>query len=192
MERHSSAKYNIKEEVGIFIVCSDKNLLSIINQIMRHNGLIAVSDTAGRQHYVIDGRSNPTFAARCVQTLVFSEQQNLYDTKLNECNKRIERVISEILDKYHFDKSLMGSSLLTILLRIIYINGTGSSFKKIYSEVGAPFYMNAAQVERNIRYSIRKSDLWSDGVKNIKIYLKLLEDIRKKVKNYDIRGAGGI
>ena len=68
------------DEIGIYIVCDDSNLLLAINQMMRSHGLIAIGDTAGRQHYIIDGRKSHGKAAKKLQDLIFNDRkQSLLD-----------------------------------------------------------------------------------------------------------------
>jgi hypothetical protein len=45
------------EEVGFYVVCSDRMILDSINSLMKNRGYIGISDTAGRLHYMVDARS---------------------------------------------------------------------------------------------------------------------------------------
>ncbi len=174
---YSSSVY---DEIGIYIVCDDAKLLGVINQMLRKNGLMSISDTAGRHHFLIDARSNPCFATQCIKKLLLSQDEedkaNLLNPGPND--PPLESAINSVLTEHGFDKTLIGTSLMMSLLKYLYVTGVRVHYKKIYSEVGKIYGMSAGQVERNIRYSLQKSSLWHEGLKNSSAYFILLDEIK--------------
>lgn len=169
----------LQDEIGIYVVCSDVSLLNAINILMRKRGLVSVSDTAGRQHYVIDARKNPMIAARRMEQLLFSDESKLAAV-MREIGINIadlDEAISQVLEFHNFDKTLNGTKLIGRLLKTFIQLGEATSFKKIYSDVGKKYNMTYQQVERNIRYAVQKSDLWELGIKNSKVFMKLTDEV---------------
>lgn len=173
---------SMTDEVGIFIVCNDKALLKTINQMMRSKGLVAVSDTAGRQHYIVDGRLNPMIAARKFEELMFTDSGRAIEILGDKRNYKdeLDTVIAEVLDYYDFDKSLYGTKLLCRALRIFMLM-EGMNMKEIYGEAGKQYEMSSQQVERNIRYCIQKSMIWENGMKNYKAFVLLREEVMERI-----------
>ena len=167
-----------KDEIGIYIVCDDSTLMNHINQMLRKQGMVVIADTAGRQHFLIDARKTPNRASHLLQQLLFRDNPQLIENDAGNCDGELERAINTILTIHGFDKTLIGTSLMAIFLKNLYLNGVSLKFKRAYAEVGKMFAMSCAQVERNIRYSLQKSDMWYDGLKNSKAYMILLDEIR--------------
>lgn len=169
----------LQDEIGIYIVCNDMSLLNAINVLMRKRGLVAVSDTAGRHHYIIDARKNPMIAARRMEQLIFSDESkiaNILD-KFGYNIADLDEAISQILEYHNFDRTLNGTKLIRRLLKSFIQSSETASFKKLYSDVGKKYKMTYQQVERNIRYAVQKSDLWELGIKNSKIFMRLTEEV---------------
>ena len=171
------------DEIGIYIVCDDSNLLLAINQMMRSHGLIAIGDTAGRQHYIIDGRKSHGKAAKKLQDLIFNDRRIGSDRAGGiEDLILLDKAIESILEKNHFDKTLMGTKLIFQLVKILYRHGNMDGIKTLYSEVGNIYYMNPASVQRNVRYAFKQSDLWEEGLKNAQGLLMLCDEIGGEIK----------
>lgn len=170
---------SLKDEIGIYLVCNDGSLLSVVNQLMKRKGFVSVSDTAGRQHYIIDARMNPMLAARKFEELVFTDDGAGYDyisERLGYMDE-LDSAISIVLSEREFDRTLAGTKLLTKVLRSLVSNGETTNFKKLYTEAGKKYDMNSQQVERNIRYAIQKSNVWEEGMKNSKALMLLADEI---------------
>lgn len=171
---------SVYDEIGIYIVCDDSKLLGIINQMLRKNGMMSISDTAGRHHFLIDARTNPCLATQCIRKLLLTqpedERANLL--KPDPSDSPLESAIHSVLDEHGFDKTLIGTSLITSLLQYLYVTGVKVHYKKIYAEVGKIYAMSSDQVSRNIRYSLQKSLLWHEGLKNSSAFFTLLEEVK--------------
>ena len=170
------------EEIGIYIVCDDAELLQSINRILRKNGLFTVTDTAGRHHFLIDARKNPCAATQYIKQLltpVPSKDLNMpsFDGVM------LDNTIRTVMSFHGFDNTLIGTVLLASVIKHLYTEGLSLHYKKIYSEVGKDYSMTSAQVERNIRYCLQKSDMWNEGMKNSKACMTLLEEVKEEVVN---------
>lgn len=174
----------IQDEIGIYIVCNDGTLMSVVNQLMKRKGFISISDTAGRHHYVVDGRINPMLAAKRFEDLIFNGDRGGYDMFAEQLGMLddLDRAITLVLAQKSFDRTLIGTKLLEKLLRSLVKHGMTTNFKKMYAEAGKKYEMNSQQVERNIRYAIQKSDIWEDGMKNSKAFMLLEDEIRKMLE----------
>ena len=171
------------DEIGIYIVCDDSNLLLAVNQMMRSHGLIAIGDTAGRQHYIIDGRKSHGKAQKKLQDLIFNDRRIGSDRAGGiEDLILLDKAIEAILEKNHFDKTLMGTKLIFQLVKILYRHGNMDGIKTLYSEVGNIYYMSPASVQRNVRYAFKQSDLWQEGLKNAQGLIMLCEEISGEIK----------
>lgn len=183
MERNTFGySRNINDEVGIFIVCDDGALLNAVTQIMHKKGFVAVSDTAGRQHYIIDARINPMIAARKFEELLFTVDGRAIEI-IGEKKGMVDELdiaIGQVLSAYKFDKTLYGTKLLARALRMFMVRD-GATLKSIYSETGKILGMSCQQCERNIRYALQKSLLWEDGMKNYKAFMTLENDVTNLV-----------
>ena len=169
------------DEIGIYIVCDDTELLRSINRILRKNGMFTVTDTAGRHHFLIDARKNPCAATEYIRQLLTPAPRDLESSAFEGI--KLETAIRTVLDIHGFDNTLIGTVLLSAVIKHLYIMGISLHYKKIYSEVGRRYSMTGAQVERNIRYALQKSDMWNDGMKNSKACMTLLDEVRDETVN---------
>lgn len=171
------------EEIGIYIVCDNAELLQSINRILRKNGMFTVTDTAGRHHFLIDARKNPCAATQYIKQLL-TPATTQQDIKLPAFDGvLLDNTIRTVMNYHGFDNTLIGTVLLAAVIKYLYTEGLSLHYKKIYSEVGSRYSMTGAQVERNIRYCLQKSDMWNDGMKNSKACMTLLDEVRDEVVN---------
>ena len=52
------------DELAFFIAANDRDVLGQINHLMASHGYVGVMDTAGRLHYLVDGRRGTPYASR--------------------------------------------------------------------------------------------------------------------------------
>ena len=57
------------EKTEFFIIANDKDLLAKITNLMSRKGYVGVVDTAGRVHYLLDGRNNPYRLTECISNI---------------------------------------------------------------------------------------------------------------------------
>lgn len=175
-------------ETGIYVVCSDRVLLSTINTMLRRKGVLGVADAEGKMHYLVDARKNPAYAARAINDLVFSDTEEdendggSYGDRL--LPRTIKAVIEETLSSYGFDLTLFGTKAMAIIIRKLALRDQTErlSTKQLYNIAAESLDVKYVHVERNIRYAIRKSGYDIDGVKSMAVIRDLAQQVRRRLE----------
>ena len=178
---------------GIYIVCSDKNLLDKINTMLKRQGIVGVTDGEGRLHYMIDARKNTNNAVRQVNEFVKSSQEHLVSNPRTSAEKNIasdilEESIDDVMNFYCMDKTLMGTKVVVYLLRhaILFGGFDKRNVKELYLAAGWDLNLTYAQIERNVRYAFSKSKFKGVRMKTLAIMEILLESVRLELKRRHI------
>ncbi len=174
---------NPEREVGFYIVCSDRMILDNINSLMKKRGLVGVSDTAGRLHYIVDARSGVTSAAGRIagQALKGLDHSSL-------SNAEVLKGVEKVLDDYFLDRVLLGTRIARYMLvqSVRDPSLMSAVTKRLYPLAGKEFGIMPAQVERNLRYAFRKMKVYEDGRRNVYILRKLHDEVSALlVKHHD-------
>ncbi len=176
-------------ETGIYVVCSDRSLMETINRMLKRQGIVGVTDTSGRTHYILDARFNPGSAARQITDFIknyaitpMPQDEILPDTPIMP-EKLINIVISETLRSYGFDLSLVGTKAIMVLIVILLKRENLSSLcaKEMFSMAADVLGYTYAQIERDIRYSVKKSQYYQFGSKSSNVVRCLTEEVRGKL-----------
>lgn len=162
------------KEVGFYVVCSDRMILDNINTMLKKKGMVGISDTAGRIHYMVDARKNVRTATDHILGEAF---RNLDLSSVS--NASILEVTEETLTKNGMDRSLLGTRILRCMLLQSMQDPTLLTVvsKRLYPLVGKDFGISSSQVERNLRYALSRTKLYRDGLRNVYIVQKLFDDI---------------
>ncbi len=156
--------YN-QEELAFYIMTNDHDMLSKVNQFMAQSGCVGIMDTAGRMHYLIDGRRGAPYASR---RILETADRILFDRQRSrEPLVRIQnQVVDSVLSRHGFRPELKGSQYLRCMLLIIGLDESKIKpvSKKLYPLVAEKFRVQVSQVERDIRYALRESDLYAQGL----------------------------
>lgn len=162
------------KEVGFYVVCSDRMILDNINTMLKKKGMVGISDTAGRIHYMVDARKNVRTATDHILGEAF---RNLDLSSVS--NASILEVTEETLTKNGMDRSLLGTRILRCMLLQSMQDPTLLTVvsKRLYPLVGKEFGISSSQVERNLRYALSRTKLYRDGLRNVYIVQKLFDDI---------------
>lgn len=171
-------------ECGFYIACDDRSILNCVNAMLLNHGLIGLSDTDGKVHYLIDGRRGGNYVMQQVKENVLmlreTAQKNVeYEEVL------VRQAIDSVLARYSFPLTLVGSQLVKESLVLLYDEPhlIKSVSKQLYVMVGERFQMSPQQVERNIRYSVKKSRP-IPGVTGLQSLLRFLrEEVVEEVVN---------
>ena len=187
MDRISSFGYPLRsdQEVGFYVVCSDRMILDNINSLLKKKGIVGISDTAGRVHYLVDARKNIYAAANHI---VGEAARNLDLSSVSQAG--ILEATEETLTHNEMDRSLIGTRILrTILLQSIKDPTLLTVVsKRVYPLVAGEFGISVSQVERNLRYALRRTKLYRDGLRNVHIIQKLFDEISIILMNrYNLR-----
>jgi len=173
---------NIEEMTGIYIVCSDKNLLDNVNRMFKRRGMIGVTDTAGRVRYIVDGRQSKWAAMKSISNflnLAGFKEINMIDGKANDAI--YNEVIGKVLNRYGFEPAHIGTKAVFILIKQMIINSVDTrniTVKEFYSIVGERLQLTYGQTERDVRYAIKNSQAYERGVKSITLVKKLADEVR--------------
>ncbi len=144
------------DQTGFYIASSDHELLGQVSRLIGKQGMLGMIDTAGRLQYLVDGRRGSPLAAR---RILDTTQRLLRDQLLDPDDLRPIRVmaVDEILRRWQLPNRLKGYRFL----RHILILAAGNDFvlrpisKTLYPSVAEQFKVSYAQIERDIRYSLK-------------------------------------
>jgi len=165
---------NPEREVGFYIVCSDRMILDNINLLMKKRGLVGISDTAGRLHYIVDARSGVSVAAGRIagQALKGLDHSSL-------SNADVLKSVEKIMDDYFLDRVLLGTRIARYMLvqSVRDPSLMSAVSKRLYPMAAKEFGILPSQVERNLRYAFRKMRVFEDGRRNVYILRKLYDEV---------------
>ena len=141
------------DELGFFLVASNRELLNHVADLMNRQGAIGVLDSSGRVHYVIDARKGSPFAAKKIMAtagaLVSDRQLDIRNTEI-----RVRHAVGQVLAKYVWNTLLRGYRLLESILRMAAtdVSLLNPISKRLYPEIAERYKLKSHQVERNVRY----------------------------------------
>lgn len=187
MNRRTSRELN-ETETGIYVVCDDESLLKTINTMLKRKGIIGVTDSVGKVHYVVDARANPGYAARRIHDLVtdISGDDGTKDKVVfgNMQESVLNAIIEDVLLEHRFEPSLLGTRAIFILVKNIAIRESTAHLtpKQLFDNAAQALEISYNHVERNIRYSIYKSDFSGRGVKSISVVRILAAEVTKRAE----------
>ena len=164
MDRPLSYRYS-EDELGFYVAASDQDMLSQINRIMHRSGYVGVMDTAGRMHYIVDGRRGSPFVSRRIMEttgrIIRDQMSDSYP--LQDC---LSQVVDGILAKHALRPELKGCRYLRYLLLLIGLDESKLRpiSKTLYPEAARHFQVSIAHIERDIRYALLRTDLRQIGL----------------------------
>lgn len=156
-EYFSDLKKHAKE-YGFYIACDDRSILNCVNAMLLNHGMVGISDTDGKTHFLIDGRRGGNYVLQQVKENVLTLRETFRATGDYE-DVLIQQAIERVLDRYVFPRTLMGTELIRFALGKLYKEPKliKCVSKGLYVVVGEAYQISAQQVERNIRYAVKKS-----------------------------------
>jgi len=162
-EEPVSYKRRNPNEYGFYIACDDRSILNCVNTMLLNNGMVGISDADGKVHYLVDGRRGREYAAQKVSGHVM-HLSGKPSSEAEVDDAYIYYAIDEILRRNGFDPTLVGTQILRFLIHVLYfepelLRGVA---KRLYPRAMPEFHMSPAQVERNIRYAMKRRTK-SDG-----------------------------
>ncbi len=161
-------------EYGFYIACDDRSILNCVNAMLLSSGVVGLSDTEGRMHYLIDGRRGRNYAVQKVnENVLLLKERFREEDKMEDI--LISSAIDRVLSRNGFRSNLIGTQLIHFCLMCLYRDPEliKSVSKKLYPMIETPYKMSSQQIERNIRYSITKSDFHLGG---ILVMLRVMRD----------------
>ena len=104
-----------RQECGFFIVCDDRSILRSVNTMLLHSGLVGLSDTEGKIHYLIDGRRGSDYVLEQVQKKVLPIRDRAY-AKSGYDDALILGTIDQVIEKNDLPATLAGTQIIRLLL----------------------------------------------------------------------------
>ncbi len=142
-----------KDELGFYLVASNRELLNHVENLMNRQGLFGVMDSSGRVHYLVDGRKGSPYAARKV---LLTAENHFHEQTRNEHHhqEKVHRAVDTVLERYAFNFHLRGYRLLQEMMRVIAgdVALLNPISKRLYPLIADKYKMTPYQVERNVRY----------------------------------------
>ena len=96
----------------------------------------------------------------------------------------VTSVLKTVLVFYDFDLTLIGTSAIFEIVRrmVIYRDFYFSAVRELYAAVGDILGLSYEQIERDIRYSIKKSSFDQTGIRTTMILRLLSDEVINKMK----------
>ena len=181
-DRNTLSTVKMKGEYGFYIACDDRAILKCVNTMLLNSGMVGLSDTEGKMHYMIDGRRGRNYVLGKVKEKVLPLREASPENSLYE-DAVIYRAIDTIIRRYGFSETLMGTRILRVLLFRLYKDPKllKCASKSLYPLAQPEFHISASQVERNLRYAIKKSTKLKDKTRVISVLHFLLDETMNEV-----------
>ncbi|MBP5261009.1 MAG: hypothetical protein J6Z43_02635 [Clostridiales bacterium] len=154
--------YKNRRDVGLYVISDDDILMENVNSILKRKGIIGVQDATGSVRYFVDGRHGLSKTVNRLQNLVTDFDQDPYQNDMDSSGMELYDIVAgEVFARYGFDFSLAGSNIIYAAVKEM-IRGNLSindNLKEIWAYNDVFFNMSYAQMVRNIRYSLSKTEL---------------------------------
>ncbi len=173
-----------KNKLSFFIAAYDADIIRNIKRLMENKGYVGVLDTAGRIHYMIDGKKGNAHAARVITGKANSLlDENSWQT-LN-INLYLPDIVNTCLKAHHMRTDLKGYRYLRYLLLITQADETKLKpvSKVLYPLAAEHYHVSVSNVERDIRYLINHSDFKMRGVKTAAAICSLFDEIAQALSH---------
>ncbi len=150
---HRELKNRPPEELGFYLVASNRELLNHVEALMNRQGVFGVLDSSGRVHYLVDARKGSPLAARHVMATADGIARKTCRDTRNE-RRRIRALVDKVLSCYEWNTQLRGYRLLGEILRrtATDISLLNPISKRLYPEIAKQQGLRPHQIERNVRY----------------------------------------
>jgi hypothetical protein len=170
-------------ELAFYIVATDRDMLSQVNRLMSRSGYVGLMDTAGRLHYIVDGRRGVPYASMRIleatgRILCDREQ------KAQPLLQSINRTVDAVLASHGIRPELKGYQYLRCMLVLVGFDDTKLKpvSKTLYPMVSEHFHVTVSQVERDIRYALRETDFHKNGLTPSAAICRLHQELVQKAE----------
>ncbi len=152
--------YYAAQDIGFYFASSDRELIEKVSAIMKRNGHMSFSDSMGREHYLLDGRSGVPILTRNIDSVtkrIISKNKDEYEAM----RPFFPAAIDSMLEASGLPSQLKGYRYVKfILYRLIEDDSLVSPISKtIYPSLCELYHCTPFQIERDIRYAIQKSSV---------------------------------
>lgn len=148
-----AARRRPEDEIGFYLVASNRELLNHVEALMNRRGVFGVMDSMGRVHYLVDARKGSPYATR----KVMATTERLYLERIDGLTARERRIrdaVDDVLAPYDWNRELRGYRLLAEMLRTTAtdVSLLNPISKRLYPTIAERYRLKPHQVERNVRY----------------------------------------
>ncbi len=169
--------------MGFFVAANDYDLLGQVNKLLARQGYVGVMDTAGRMHYLVDGRRGTPFASRRIleaTSRAFLDKYGEGET----IQKLVVHFVDQVLQDNGVRPELKGYRFLRAILIYIGLDDTKIKpiSKNLYPVIANHFKASTSQVERDIRYALKETDLHRKGLTAATAICRLHQELVRLVE----------
>ena len=177
MNESVSSRY-ANDRLGFYIASSDQDILSQVSRLMSRSGYVGIMDTAGRLQYLVDGRRGSPYAVmRIVETTarMVRDRQDQTSPLLLQLGPAVDQVLAV----HGIRPELKGYRYLRYMLLLVGLEEARLRpvSKTLYPAAASHFRVSAAQVERDIRYSLQGTDFREQGLTGAAAICRLYDEM---------------
>jgi len=169
------------KDVSFHLATSDRDLVSKVSDILKRTGHVSFSDSMGKEHYLLDGRKGAREITRHIDS-VSKRLKYLNKDDFEKVRPYFSNAIDHVLEMSGIPNNLKGYRYVRYMLfRLIEDDSLVSPMSKTLFPEMCEFYLcNHAQIERDIRYAIKKS-YFCDAGPSPKIFVCTLLEFATKM-----------
>jgi len=173
------------------VVINDKEMLDQLDRLMTRQGYAGVVDTAGRLHYLVDGRKGMPYASRKILEatgrLIKDQCDNARPLKAS-----IGHNVDQVLMDSGIRPELKGYRYIRAMLLMIGLDETRIKpvTKVLYPDIATHFHVKASQVERDVRYALQETALHRSGLTTTACLCRLHQQLVQAVEREQLAEIG--
>lgn len=187
MERQKEHYYSTND-VSFHFASNDREMIEKVSDILKRTGHVSFSDSMGREHYLLDGRKGPREITRHIDFVSGLLQKRNRDD-LEKVRPYFANAIDNVLEMSGMPNSLKGYRYVRYMLfRLIEDDSLISPMSKtLFPDMCDLYSCSSCQIERDIRYAIKKSRFASIKPSPKKFVCTLLEFSNKLARDMLLR-----
>lgn len=146
------------KDISFHFASNDKDMVNKVSEILKRTGHVSFSDSFGKEHYLLDGRKGAREITRHIDS-VSKRIKYMNNDEFEKVRPYFSNAIDHVLEMSGVPNNLKGYRYLRyILFRLIEDDSLVTPISKtLYPEMREIYLCSDAQIERDIRYAIKKS-----------------------------------
>ena len=170
----------LTRDISFHLASNDRDLVEKVSSIMKRNGHLTFSDSMGKEHYLVDGRSGVGVLSKNIDGIA----RKLSSINMQEIARRSKfnsAAIESTMAASGIPNHLKGHRYIRmILIRLMENESLISPLSKtVYPEISEKYQCSGLQIDRDIRYAVSHSGLTCFR-RSPKAFVCLLFDMAKK------------
>ncbi len=169
------------KDISFHFATSDRELISKVSDILKRTGHVSFSDSMGKEHYLLDGRKGAREITRHIDS-VSKRLKYLNSDEFEKVRPYFSNAIDHVLEMSGVPNNLKGYRYVRYMLfKLIEDDSLVSPMSKtLFPEMCEIYLCSHAQIERDIRYAIKKS-YFCDAKPSPKIFVCTLLEFATKM-----------